>query len=1665
MESKHYNTIILKNCLKYSIKNYKIILLTLILEYILIYIESISAVSRILLKLNIITQNFSISKYNPVGLFTNLKNSNCDTQNNCQYPDILFYITLIIILLPIFIFFFLIVYETKYNSSEAENFKLKENSDASANNLNFNSSNTHMHLLDSSTSKKWKIILAKFLKSFCINFLDFIGFKILGLYVLNITFDRILFGINNTSNASGSGSSIFFLIIGVIFAYLYLYCYIFLVENLNLMVQFNPKLTFHYDHKFSKKYDYMLLFLKIVIVLENNFFSRSLKLDDISAAENSETEKILFFDIIILSSIFTFTFKIVYELISNETIFYINKKFNTVRLFLLFINSLTFFTILIFVSSIERSIFLIIVIVSIFIFSIIAILVLTRMNPNPVFYKERYIPQLIEIIHDYFTLSTEQFNNKIIKIHGIHVNYCITKTKTLLSQEFISCFICGNVNIEQFPKNFIAQTKILVKKKILTLTREEKFYFKFAKLICAERGWLGDIEEKSLIYKTKLLVERKKFSDKNFLSNLTLFFDYINVYDRVNEIKFNLIKKLDETNHLINSSIEKLQEVFLLFDSNSKKDFYLIALALNKNKKEILKSIQYFMINKNVYVDMYSLIIMRYNFEKLYNMQLGDSDQMYDIENQEDSLNEFFFKDKIINMIYNIKNNHITIFKASKQFVNYRKKNFEEIFPKNFRKYGTQNFLASLKKHYEGFNYEYVVQADNYFVSNIKLTSSLLKSVNLEELMIISKFESTREDLLIFQELYNDREKNSKNNDYLITFSPALCKVFFLHPKWLETLKKFHIHVMLSLNKIFEKNYTFVDNTQTPSNSNDAQKENFTKEVFVLNYNDYYNNIYSKLIKYIKEYFDSDPLSESFQLEIERLAKVNYHISARINYKYLIYNNDGFPCHVYSLKLYRQKRGEFTQLGNDSNNPYTKGINDSIYRFEEEESERNFDRELSQCTFSSVSSLSKEAFSTLYTKKEVEKKTSNLNKFTLATLLINIFLVIYCIIFLTIGLMDNKHLNELNDSQIVFKKFQSDFLNTALSIYMNVGLYYPGSNDYSDYPNEDYRHLLNINSDIQIDLMEYILKELSVKVDLLKTDLLNFQNYIHKSKFAEELEAIMLKDSKYYTISQIGNDWQISANTASFSDMMNILMTNGKSSNLEKELNLIYIFNFDANTKIANFSNVYNRTISDSQRTVYELVMNYPTYLKNFKILENFTNSISDQTKNEIFFRNLYLTFALIGLHILLIVISIVIINHLKKSTFDHNKFLFKTITPDVSKYMQTKLIILKDLNEFYIESPSKLVKKLKALKKDYMVKFENIRKKEKSHHLDSFKKDNSKNSMHPMFDKNEKSFYKSNSKIKIEKLLKPLIRLLFFLFLIYYLYAFLFFLGFYFSFNDLIAAYDYLNLSEGINNEIMNNAMLHQTIQFSNQTDAGITKFLFDNDAANSESTLNMNNHDNTKSFNFGVTNFNFFFDNNSGYIKQSLEVIKLMNMQLMKIQKSSKKYSNIKTQMTSAMNCNELYANTDDEIIKTLITAYPSGVLQKSLQAYCLTFPFMQKNDSNSIIYDVNYSMMKLVQDFESADGDYLKIKRIFDQDIYLEMKAIITLIFRPVESYVLNSILIPLIKNVTSSYLLIIIFYLICNIFVDIIIFIVIKQKLIKKVNEIDDDIKCLLECISG
>jgi hypothetical protein len=1516
---------------------------------------------------------------------------------------------------------------------------------------------------------------SKFLNFLLINFLDLI-FKIFGIFIFFIFFNKMIVSFYLNSDIVYAVISLIFLIFFTFFSF-------FQINYIVLFMRLDSHDSLYYD-KFSKNYNTLIFVLKIIIALNNNLIF--ICNDD----KASVMRIITALDYLLIICLFSYTAKMLWNIVFDRNLIFVtNYKFNLLRLFnMTFV--CTYILINLFFGMISVYELVLNLISSLLISGSIIIYSIKKVDVC-LFEDEKMVYTLTYLLN--LLLHGDSMNHKFqitaIKVKSFHSIRCKNGNKCQICQQ--SDIIISQEIHNPDKLNLLSSLfKHIEENTLHKLSTEETNFFKLIQIIFEYHLTLLDssIPRFNIIYKLKDLIMINQETKNNYYHNLLLLYSKINHQSDSEVTKFSVVKNYDSSLSSLKKSIDIVKDIVDTLESRVKKDLYPQTNQLNNLKLNLLKKFEQIYTEKNSFNDNYSFLMTKYIFERTFNFEANSVSKILygsdDLEYRQDFIQDHFIKDKILIIKHDHMTKSLIITRASKELSSFIGKNFETLFPENFRECGKKKFIDEILNNQENFKFEFLIDKIDKidkisklnqssplkFIQNLKLDCKIFRSPDLQEIFIISNYEITEEEILVFQTpiVYNVKKNISDHNfdnTNLITFSEHLEQTLLLDPMIIETIAISKLPKRnLNFNDIFSKgnlssskNKNYRDSNNLALEESDSSSSSLIE--FVINYKTYYSNFFSTLEQNYQSIENQDLNFQNFINQARELSERNYSINCRLKLKYFFMKfskNENSEIFIFSFKNFSPKNPynyNILQLNNTGNNKdkndeknYSKNPENKFYADESSDNLinnqlLNFNNQSSSTSVSSSVNSTKTNQSLLnqsiLSSISINGKKSTLNEsdkkmvnFTIMTLFINFCLGLYCIFFLFMGFSSNNKMKELNLLKKNFNNFERMFYQTALSQFYNVGVYKQGTTYMDDYLFGGYWDQF-AGTGLTISMGDYANSELYVKADFLKEDMNILQNFIYNpnSIYREQLEPIFNFNTVYKVLyTSEDNELKLQSRNPNFFETILMFMNNAKASVFYTTNTMIYIHNYDLHTGNYDFSSFFNKNVTNVQKAVYEAIFNFPVYLNNLNKIWWEVEKLYYSQVDEIFNLNLYLSLILIVLHVFLIIVSFSIISFLKKTIRESNYIYAKVVTGDWARYLTMKLLILKETINFYKIDPIKNSTKLKKELQDSAKIMKDNQEKEKSSGIIFEEKIS-------LIDHCEEAH------VSYQNLISPLKKVLFLLFSFYLIYAFSFILIFDNSKKDIILtskfAAEYLQVDKGI----MNSILLLQCIVFSNQTDYSLNQF--------------MKNY----------KNFTSDPEHENGYIWDTIEDAKLSRNYISYLENNYPKIAKVEQKANEIAWCEYLYNNIDDDIFSVTKKSFPENTLAENLVILCKHYPVMNLSYYKNLITEINYIAAKMVRSYLHSYPDYTLMKKTNDETEFFDEFTIAVMIIRPIQTYLLENDIANLTKSTEDNFVAIVIIFMIGNILVECLIFFVINRKLISRVLTINEEIRCLTLCLTA
>jgi hypothetical protein len=1539
---------VIKNSVKYALKNILIFKIILTIEYFSIFIELIMSIYKLSnmyqvnFELNLFSGNYYKNDYFYFLTFFSphlwIKSiytcETLNTQNFCYFPKdkfsilIMIYLTLLIVIILI-----AVLYTDSKKLIRKTNFFLN------------------------------------FLSGFSHFMIEIVYFKILAMSIIYILLNSLI------SSAylldSDLSLNIFFIVFSVILLTIFLITNFIFIKYFNIIVKFSD--SYPYDNYFSTTYDYFLICLKIAIALENNVYTFSGRL----------TQPLKILNAVILIFSFSFLLITIKTLIYKKTLYFINNRLNIFRIGLIIHLSSVIFYYIIFntpkniINNIVTLVFTIVIlpllsgyisgiigernlIMIYFEKNIIIILAYLLNYKNSLFIFENSETNKNKLSSKQDLMRQLIFNRQIDTIFIQHKNICA----------YANCEICNlnSISFKLLGEALFNQCQILISQNTV-----EDLTIKYFDLVKLLFYFHMDNEKRIKIYFEAIKSEQRHRNNLEIFINISLLKEIICQSKKEHTRVFLLLKKYEKVNILSEQAIDAIKD-FLLCSSKGGINLNNTIDKVNKIRDKLESSISFISKNRDIYIDDYGLVIGRFIYSSLFNTELSDSLMNYTIDQFEERLDILFNSNHIL-MKYNDIQNCLIILSGTKDFASYRNKPLNSILIEEIK---FEKELKKQLKNVKGYEFEYpfIIKSDNDYIKYINSKNKVIQSINHKDLYIISSFDIKERELILVKE-----NPLSPRRDYvsfacpnkinlgqtLFNFSEDMNKFIYLKPQWLSYLRKNHNNVILS-------------ELLTESTLKSSKSDTDYLDILYPKYQRAHLAI-SKIATNICGLDDSD--KDLLQLYIGEIAD-NVVNNKSINFKIRLIKTFIGEKEIYNLYRVKQlKQIIYSKASHQEDSIVTESSNNEINK--------------TTTSFTSGTQLSDLAIQKSM-KTNIEKNTMVLTRYSRFTVVFNLLMVVYCIIFLNIGMSNNNRFNQLFEIRNNYLKTKNMFFHTSMTIFHNTKII----NNYKYYKDE---------------ADNYLISEMPAKISSLSGALNALKDSLYSYSFNQDIQFMFDKELMYSII--IDKDTKILLNQEplKFLDIFYIFLSNCNTfyENLQKDYLYINTFKlYNNEIKIDSEGELDDLQVYTFK--VYELVMNYYLYFNSLAELEALLDKEQSLNVSTQLYVTMGLTFALVGLHFILIFICNKIIEFLNNIINNNNQLLREVLNTYIMKFLMLKLNTLASLNHYYKDNPIKSLGMLKHIKKDYGVNT----KKDK---ISEFKTPKPKQAV--IVD--EKSTF-----INKATYLNPIKKTLTFTFMAYFIYSIGIYLLLVKSFTNIDSTTNYIFVNSKVFNSLYNNALLTKFIIIQNTTDTELATYMKVNDHTYIE----------------------------DGYL--STAIVKLVNMSSVLVVRKQQSsiinhyYTLYGEQM---MSCTDRIDLFNDKIIMTTVNGDNATI--DLLKAECAKFPIMKK-DIDQFYFDFNYRTLHIINSIKVFNNYKEKVIEIYDTSIK-ELYYMVLFLFRPVQSFILYKINIEGISQANNNYLSFTFIFFSLNILVDIIICFIVNKFIVDRSRKINNDLNTMINCL--
>ena len=674
----------------------------------------------------------------------------------------------------------------------------------------------------------------------------------------------------------------------------------------------------------------------------------------------------------------------------------------------------------------------------------------------------------------------------------------------------------------------------------------------------------------------KLIIQ---YSDNiNVSVSLMLIFEIIRK-SNLDLIKgYDLIKKNEDLRNSLKEYIAEYEN-FVHFGAKSPENYLFISRKFREFK--LLTRSIHTLFKKNIECN-YQLIIMRYTYETLLHIKFKNMTP-FDLGFFSDFLEYHYNGDKLFLVKYIIDRDTFTIIKGSKEVLKYQDNSLDSIFPEYLKETGLnlfKNQLENVEKNDQKPIFSFVIKDFTHqeaygFVDSFKMKYFVYPTNMINELLMQANFINGFTNIMIFEELEGEQ--------ILFAFSAQLYKYFGITPNMIYVLKKAGMNVDFDL--LFpnrrEKKKKHKSNKNINNNAYNLDENSYLFEYKA------YLPIYKKLLECdgLNDVSNYAQLKEKSN-ELEMMANEEKEIIFSIQPKEK-FENCGIKYEIFSIKEQKRKKKGYGKVVTDNLGSYAEtDDNEENSDTTDDDFDRKYEGKglnismptLSSASISRQSSIRTNAMRNKKDNKvdEKVKRAKEVRNYTIIILLFGVFLVLISIIFLYMEVNENNKFKQLFQLFQTFKIFKRGIESSPLSLLSNYCYFASKSNVTDEYGNQ----CLNFYKEYS----ENITKNMEKKNRTNDASYILFRDHPLFTLIQEEIKY------KYNDIIKTFNDYQKAIYNLDSGVINKISVISAFSYSIKVEGNFVILVKTDMNfISLCREYNNYITTLLEGDAYIQEL--------------------------------------------------------------------------------------------------------------------------------------------------------------------------------------------------------------------------------------------------------------------------------------------------------------------------------------------------------------------------------------------------------------------------------------------------------------------------------------------
>ena len=567
-------------------------------------------------------------------------------------------------------------------------------------------------------------------------------------------------------------------------------------------------------------------------------------------------------------------------------------------------------------------------------------------------------------------------------------------------------------------------------------------------------------------------------------------------------------------------------------------------------------------------------------------------------------------------------------------------------------------------------------------------------------------------------------------------------------------------------------------------------------------------------------------------------------------------------------------------------------------------------------------------------------------------------------------------------------------------------------------------------------IYDYITREVEFKSELIISTLQSWER-VRDIIGTSEITNILEDNFVFLSVEEINNEISVSQINMTMNDAIkryvNIISTLGKMNDFL--ISPIFTITYDGeNVDMSNAMEKQDSSkgpfLNEAQKYFYTFEINFQKYLQRlFNISENlylyYEEKLNVTSKILLIFVLMFI-FA----HLFFLFLCLILLYKFKEiHSLFYSMIYLKITNEHFEKYLCNKYSNISILLMFFKEKPQSLIKKLEKAKIN--VKKENLKRmEEKKAHLILSMEKNAKN-LHKT-----KKIQLSVSKEYFSFLMSNFFLRVAFLILLYFSILLTFYLFLILRIKELSKMNRYARVNYDASNKVFLNIAFIQLMSMTNQTDEMLTDY-------------------------FNSRNSSYVDDGSNkpqGFVRNNIQTAISLVIELNTLQKQNPSFGSLPTLID--VNCENLFEKIKDPIIESMVKKYPEYNYYSLFSKYCSqVFSLNKYHNALLALKLISYSTSSLLDLFI---GRTLEIYRnINNNDLLYQKYSDVLMIIRPVRRFIYNYVSQDVISLIISSYIMVMIVFIVFNVVYEAVILLLTKLKIINSVIQYSKEIIILLK----